>query len=223
MQLFRAHEWLFVIALGASALLSLGATLGWAVGDAVDVDGDGVPDGIDLDGDGLADVDLDAGWVSVLGLGRAPLMVGLFGMTSLFGGIGFVASSAFDGCLPRPFDACASVVVALAGALAINPRFTGLVARLLPPVETYATRASDRRGLTGVVVMRLSEREAEIRVRHDDGTSLRVPAVSDEPLPPVGGLVVVVEHDRARRRDVVTPLPPEAAPLPADPETEIVR
>lgn len=230
----RAHEWLFAIALAASVLLSVGAVLGAASaegdadGDAdADVDAEGDADG---DADAVGDADAEGAspsplpaLLSIVGLGRVPLVVGLFGLSALFGSSGLVLAALTGSLLPRPLDAIASVVLAALVAGIANPFFTRLVAAMVPSVETYASSPSERRGRIGVVVLRLSSREGVIRVRHEDGTELRVPAECDEPLPPVGGHVLVVDHDRARHRDLVVPLPPEALTPPVDAETENSR
>ncbi|MFO0696279.1 MAG: DUF1449 family protein [Polyangiales bacterium] len=213
----RAHEWLFAIALAASVLLSVGAVLGAATGDADgDADGDGDGDG---DADGAGSSPLPA-LLSIVGLGRVPVVVGLFGLSALFGASGWLLATVTPSFLPRPIDAWVSVVLASVLAVTVNPVFTRLVASMIPSVETYASSPSERRGRVGVVVLRLSASEGVIRVRHDDGTELRVPVESEEPLPPVGAHVLVVDHDRSRHRDLVVPLPPEALSPPVDPETE---
>jgi len=214
MSILSAYEWPFVIAIVLAALLVLGATSGFGDLVTIDADGDGIPDALD----GIESV------LSVLGFGRAPFAVSLVLILGLFGGSGLVASP-FVAHLPVVVGGTIAWSVALTTSLVGHRLLAGIVGRLVPNVETYASRTRDRLGRVGYVVIRLGERNAIVRMHLADGTMLRIPAHSDEPMPPVGSAVIVVDHDERSHSDLVVSLPAEASWPSSDGtnEKEIIR
>lgn len=135
MTLFEPHNLPFLLALIALVLLSLAQIVG--LGDVLDA--------------GDADLDLDAGGdagasgggmlegaLSLLGLGRVPLLIWLMVLLFLFAAIGVSGQQLASALLGKPLDPLLAALLAGVAALPVNGAFTRPLARILPQDETTA-------------------------------------------------------------------------------------
>lgn len=135
--------------------------------DAAGADTDAAPDG--AGGTGVA---------GLLGLGEAPFMVWLLALLLGFGLTGYVCqlvAREVTGALLTPWPIAA--VAALVGLLTAK-RVSGLIARLLPQVQTTAVSENKLGGRVGVITVgtarKSSPAEAKVTDRHGNVHYIRV-------------------------------------------------
>lgn len=92
---------------------------------------------VDLDGSD-ADVDLVGGLVSVLGIGRVPLLVWLSCFLACFALLGLSLQHLVEGVFGAPFPALAATGAGLAVALPANSVLTRIIGGIWPHDETSA-------------------------------------------------------------------------------------
>jgi len=134
----------------------------------------------ELDGDSVetSDADADApeggGLLSVLGIGRIPLMLVATFLLLLFGGAGFAmigpSRAVLGPGLGLVFAGATAVLVALVGT-ACSAWLLDLV---WPRTETYAPSADELIGLCGTVLVRLGADHVVVRVRDPGGAELQL-------------------------------------------------
>ena len=165
MTFFEPYNLPFAVALGLMVLLLVVQFIG--IGDAVDGD-------VDLDVEPDADAALSTGLVggllSLLGLGRVPLMIWLAVFLFVFAGIGVSGQALADSLTGAPLDRLVAAI--LAGGTAVP--LTALIARplgaLLPSDETTAVSTASlvgrRATITDGVARAASPARAKVRDVH---------------------------------------------------------
>ncbi|MEO8241288.1 MAG: OB-fold-containig protein [bacterium] len=109
----------------------------------------------------------DAGFLTILGLGRVPLMIWLASMLFSFGLAGLVIQGVVAS-IAAPLPALVAVPIALAAALGFSRAFSGAFARLIPSLETSATSTQFLGGLRGVVSQGTARAGSAAEVRLHD-------------------------------------------------------
>lgn len=195
---------LFGVLLGVSVL---GA--GGAEADA-DFDADFDTD-FDLDADAAFETEADlgaedaaegpsdalaGGWLSWLGVGRAPLMIWIAGVLTGFGVAGYMLQTLtamlFGGLAPVGI----AVVLALLPGLAFGATFARWIARLAPKLETAAVSERHLGGVVGVIAQGQAARgrpaQARVKDRHGETHHIRVEPIDDTDVLTAGEDVVVL-------------------------------
>lgn len=145
MSLFAAYNLPFLIALGALGVLAVVQLTG--VGDAIDGAGDFDADGgLELGGMGDA-------LMSLLGLGRVPLMIWLASLMLVFAAVGLIGQSVIAGMLGAPLSAGWAALFAGGAALPLNSLAMRPLGAVIPRDETTAIELDD-----------LVRRDAEIQI-----------------------------------------------------------
>ena len=145
MSLFAAYNLPFLIALGALGVLAVVQLTG--VGDAIDGAGDFDADGgLELGGIGDA-------LMSLLGLGRVPLMIWLASLMLVFAAVGLIGQSVIAGMLGAPLSAGWAALFAGGAALPLNSLAMRPLGAVMPKDETTAIALDD-----------LVRRDAEIQI-----------------------------------------------------------
>jgi hypothetical protein len=143
--LFAAYNLPFLIALGALGVLAVVQLTG--VGDAIDGAGDFDADGgLELGGIGDA-------LMSLLGLGRVPLMIWLASLMLVFAAVGLIGQSVIAGMLGAPLSAGWAALFAGGAALPLNSLAMRPLGAVMPKDETTAIALDD-----------LVRRDAEIQI-----------------------------------------------------------
>jgi hypothetical protein len=118
-----------------------------------DIDGD-LPD---VDGGGHA-VDIGGGLVSMLGIGRVPLIVWLSFFLASFGLLGLSMQELIAGIFGAPFPAPAASGMALIAAVPANAVITNLIGKVWPRDETTAVPIEALLGRRGTIALGKAER-----------------------------------------------------------------
>ncbi|MEK9152222.1 MAG: hypothetical protein AAB692_02555 [Patescibacteria group bacterium] len=147
MDLFAWQTLIFLIPLTGGALLACGSLFGPGDGQA---DGDAHIDH-DVSAEGSSDHDHDghegqgsfAKALSVLGIGRAPLMLVLSTAAMTWGVIGFLINLFLAPILPGWLFVMASVPIAFTGMVAITGRLAVRMSKIMPSTETYVLTRRD--------------------------------------------------------------------------------
>lgn len=116
-------------------------------------------------GDLGLDVDVDAGPLDWLGVGRVPVLVLLVAFLAAFGSLGLAgqqAATALTGGLITPWIAVPAAFVA---ALPVTSLLARLLARVLPRDETTAFEIDDLVGRAGTIVVGHARSGAPARTR----------------------------------------------------------
>lgn len=108
--------------------------------------------GLGVDGPDL-DLDLDAGPLDWLGLGRLPLIIWLALFLAAFGGLGLLLQQAATAVTGAPLSAWLAAPLTLAVALPATAGAARLLAPVLPRDETTAVELDALVGLSGVVTV----------------------------------------------------------------------
>jgi membrane protein implicated in regulation of membrane protease activity len=205
MTLFAWYNVIFYIPLMLGLLMVLGVILG--IGDMLhSVDVDGHPE-VSLDHDADHGTDQDHGSdqdresttiFSLLGFGRAPVLIVLMSMLLIFGGTGTIIN-----LFLAPILKVASifVLISVGGAVVNMVALTGVIARIvarfMPTLETKSVTKQDLVGCEGSVVLDVDNTSGLIQV-HKDGDVFQVPCRSTKPLSR-GTPVLVMEYDDAQK------------------------
>ncbi|WP_226638319.1 YqiJ family protein [Novosphingobium profundi] len=106
-----------------------------------------------LEGDADADIDLDSGLLSLVGLGRVPFMVWLTVLLSVFGILGLCAQELLAGLTGGAWTPWLVGPVTGIAALPLTGGLSRPLARLLPRDETSAIDRSSLVGREGEIVV----------------------------------------------------------------------
>jgi hypothetical protein len=143
--LLAAYNLPFLIALGALAVLAVMQLTG--VGEVIDGAGDFDADGgLELGGFGDA-------LMSLLGLGRVPLMIWLASLLLTFGAVGLIGQSVIAGLIGAPLSAGWAALFAGGAALPLNSLAMRPLGAVMPKDET-----------TAIGLDELVRRDAEIQI-----------------------------------------------------------
>lgn len=146
MTLLEPHNFPFAIALGLMLALVVLQFIG--LGDVLD----GADADVDLDVDGAHSAGFLEGTMSLLGIGRVPLLIWLMMYLLVFAAIGVFGQQLIIALLGAPLATWLAGLCAGAAALPVNGVLARPLARLLPKDET-----------TAVSVDSLVRRDAEIQ------------------------------------------------------------
>lgn len=138
--------------------------------------------------------------LSVLGLGRVPLLILWMQLSLLFGGTGLVLSPLLHALLGDTLGAGASVGLSAIVSLLGTRLLSRCLARVLPSSESYASRKVDLVGSEGTVLVASRRGDAVLRVIDAGGAELRVRCESGARTLSVGDRVCMVAYDAARDR-----------------------
>ncbi|MEM8724149.1 MAG: OB-fold-containig protein [Pseudomonadota bacterium] len=148
MTLLEPHNLPFAVAIGFMLFLVIAQVIGLGElfeGDA-DVD-------LDIDADGAVSSGFLEGGLSLLGIGRVPLMIWLMMFLVVFAAIGVSGQQLAISLLGAPFYAPLAAVLAGGAALPVNGVLSRPLERMLPKDETSAV------GLESLI-----RRDAEIQI-----------------------------------------------------------
>jgi membrane protein implicated in regulation of membrane protease activity len=215
MMLFAWYNLLFYIPLGIGLLMVLGVVLGITE----------MPHGIDVDGDhdfspgndASPDHDTDHGaehgathehnggsrvFFSLIGFGKAPVLILVMAMTLIFGGTGTIVNF-FIAPLLRFTGAF--VVISIAAALFTMVSLTGIiartVARFMPTLETESCTKHDLVGCGGSIVLDSDTASGLVQISKK-GDVYQVSCRSSEVLTK-GTSVLVTDYDATQKVYVV--------------------
>lgn len=185
--LWASHNLPFLVALlgfvGLGLINLFGFFGGEIFGDAdVDVDADA---DVDVDADFDADADLHIGvfeqFLSLLGIGKVPLMISILIALFVFSCAGYNLQLVALGVSGAPVHPALVSLAALVITLPLLRLGNSVVARLVPKEETSAISAEELLGTTGVVTIgRLtSGSAAEVRVYDKGGHTHYIQAVAE--------------------------------------------
>ena len=147
-------------------------------------------------------------WLAFIGIGKAPLMVVILIVlmtTGLLGwflnGLAIGVLGVFPGLL-----LLATLLVSLAAGSLVTSRVTRFIGRVLPPVNTTATRAQALVGKPGTVISPFVDgRYGMVHLRDDGGTLISLFAITEDEKPVARGeSVILLSYDAAQRRYLVT-------------------
>lgn len=201
MHLFAWYNLIFSIPLGVGILLILGVAVGVELPHGVDADAHA---GIDADGDG-GDGDHDAhggqstghALLSLLGFGKAPVLVLIMAMALIFGGTGTIANLILAPLLRASgVFVLLSIVAALAAMVSLTGLIGRVVNRFMPTLETTSVKRKDLVGCTGSLVLAADTAGGLAQVTRD-GDVFQVPCRCSESLER-GATVLVIEYDPTR-------------------------
>ena len=122
--------------------------------------------------------------LSLLGVGRVPLMVLLPMLCLFFGFFGFGVNQTLSALLPVEGFVPISLGSALLGSFFLTGGLARIIARILPKEESYATSYRALAGQTGKVVLLLSPTEgyAQVRDRYGNFQEVRCQSLEGTPL-----------------------------------------
>jgi len=134
--------------------------------------------------------------LAFLGVGKAPMAVGLMVLLGAVGIIGLILNNLITGLVqPYPGLALAGVlpVSVIAGSF-ITSRIARLIGRALPPISTTATRAQGLVGKQGIVISPFVDgKYGMVRLRDRGGTQISVFATAVDGQPIARGQQVTLE------------------------------
>jgi hypothetical protein len=142
MTLLADYNLPFAVALALMVLLAAVQLLGLG---GISIDADSDVDG-DLDADGAAN-----GLVSLLGIGRVPLMIWLALFLLCFAAIGVSGQALADSLLGTPLDKWLAALLAGGAALPVTGALVRPLARILPQDESTAVGLDSLLGRRGTV------------------------------------------------------------------------
>ena len=170
MTIFEPHNMPFAIALGLMLLLLVVQMIG--IADVLDGDVD-----LDMDADGDAiSAGLVGGLVSLLGLGRVPLMIWLATFLFVFAALG-IGIQAFAGNLTgAPLDSLVAAILAGGAGIPITALIARPLGALIPSDETSAVSIASLVGRRATITdgVARSGSPARARVRDVHGQSHNV-------------------------------------------------
>ena len=111
------------------------------------------------------DIDLSAGPLDWLGVGRVPLLVLLIAFLAAFGGLGLAGQQAMLALTGAPAPAWSATPAALAAALPVTVLLARGLARIMPRDETTAYDLDDLIGRAGVITVGRAAANSPARTR----------------------------------------------------------
>lgn len=176
----------FTAALGAMAMLAVLEALALLAGAS-------------LHGHFDAAIPDDIGGLSWLGFGKAPFIVVIASLATLFGILGLVIQSLSEAAGAGPLSPGLASFAALVAALPVTNRVSRALARFLPRDETYVGDRAKLIGSIGTIVQgtAMADLPAECRVPDGHGGSLYVQAVPDSDVDPIpeGTRVLIIRRE----------------------------
>jgi len=209
MELLAWWNLIFLLPGIVGAMLVLLSTLGLGHGH----DAGGAVHG-DIDADHDADVHHETGAdggdhesdsslkdaLSLLGVGRVPLMVLMPMLCLLYSFLGFGVNQVLSGVLPVEVFLPISLGTALVGSFFLGGGLARIMARLLPQEESYASSYHALTGQTGKVVLLLSPTEGYAQVRDRYGNLQEVHCQSLEGKPLWKGQSIIIANVQPEAR-----------------------
>jgi hypothetical protein len=184
---------IFYIPLVIGVLLVLGSAFAGHGHDAGhDHDADHGHDG---DGHGL---------LSLLGVGRVPLTVGLMIAAFLFGGIGVIVNLtlAAAGLAPGVYGPIA-VGSAVVYTLLLTRPAASLIQRVMPTTETYPITRQDFAGCTGTLLLPADPTTGYAQVKDPEGNVHNIKCRTARDALAKGTSILIVEYDEETKTYVV--------------------
>lgn len=161
----------------------------------------GIGDGHDADADHDADIDhghdaLVGRALSLLGVGRMPLLLLLTVLSLLFGAIGFLLNVVFSRSgLPPYIYGWLSFIAASVSSIALTRAVARVFAKIMPKTESYGTTNEELCGCQGVAVYSVTETDGMVQVRDWRGGLQKVAArTKDGEKIPMNGAVEILSY-----------------------------
>jgi len=228
MQLLEWQNLIFLlpIALGALYLLLMAMGTGFGEQGDVDVDQDAglaleqdmdVDQGVEFDqggdvdhgletahaGDGHVHAGALGSFLGVLGIGRVPLSILMMSYCFVWGAVGLVCIT-----LLGASKVWSAVVIAAVAAVLVTRHLATGLAWLIPSVESHYTPPRQLVGLTGKVLLEVTETSGRVRL-HDERNNLRdLPCRVPHGAPPIPAdhAAVLLRYDAQGQVFVVEPM-----------------
>ena len=209
--LFAWQNLIFLIPLAVGVLLVFGSAFGGGDHDADhDVDHDvGHDAGHDHDGhdghrghvdpgDAHESIVLKA--LSLLGVGRVPLVAVLMMMSLLFGGVGMIMNMIFSAIgLPAWLYGLVSAGIAFTAMITLTGRAVKVLNRFMPTNETYRVSRHDLAGCTGTLLFDTDTNSGYAQVKDHEGNVHNVQCRTSRGTLPKGGKILVIDYDEENR------------------------
>ena len=207
--LFAWQNLIFLISLAVGLLLVFGSAFGGGDHDADhDVDHDvGHDAGHDHDGHrGAVDPgEAHEGFVlkalSLLGVGRVPLVAVLMMMALLFGGFGMICNTIMAAIgLPAWLYGPISIAAAGIATLTLTGRAVKVLNRFMPTNETYRVSRHDLAGSTGTLLFPADAvTTTTAQVKDHEGNVHNIQCRTSKGALPKGGKILVIEYDEENK------------------------
>lgn len=157
MNLLEVYNLIFLLPLLFGILLQLFSLTGF-VGD------------FDMD----ADVDVPTS-LSILGLGKAPLMIIITSFCTMWGISGYISNTLFSKIPLSPYIyVWGSLAIALIISLLFTRKIAFLVAKIMPSTESYLSTKSDLIGKTGKALYDVTTKQGNVHVYDQFDTLLEL-------------------------------------------------
>lgn len=167
---------------------------------------------VDLEHDGHVDHDVDlvdsglmSRALSVLGVGKVPVSIIIMTFCLIWGFTGFFSNRILEGILPLPIIyGPISMGVAFFAAMFMTGAVSGVMSKLMPKTETYATTPADLVGKRGVVLYTVSQTAGTIRVRdaYRNLLNLSARSTSEDVFGPDEKVVIIGYNDAEKTYQV---------------------
>lgn len=179
------YNLIFYIPLLVSVLLSISVALG-----AVD------PGGVDVDSD--YDIDGDShNFLSVLGIGKVPLIIVLITLGLIFGGVGLAVNYFLAPLIKfTSIFAFASVVLALGISFFTTGYIARIVAKFIPTTETKSVTSGDLIGSSGALILPCDTLIVGLAQIIKDGDLYQISCYSSGGALEKGTKILVTEYDK---------------------------
>lgn len=119
-------------------------------------------------GAGGIDLDLDAGPLDWLGVGKVPLLVVLVAFLAAFGGLGLAGQQVATAVAGAPLPALIAIPAALVAALPVTALLARVLARVMPHDETTAYELDDLVGRPATITVGRAAADSPARARTVD-------------------------------------------------------
>ena len=146
--------------------------------------------------------------LSLIGIGRAPLMVVLMMMSLLFGGIGFASNTLLAPVLRTPYVYFwLSLAAAFFGMVILTAKLARFIAKVMPSTETYSITKQDLVGSSGELMLPADTTTGLAQVSDHEGNVHNITCRTYEGSLPKGGKVLVVDYKEEGDLYVVAAMP----------------
>lgn len=221
-ELLAWYNIIFILPIGLGIMLALGSALGMGGHDAAadhDMDHDldhGVDHGTEHDHDASHDHGVGKGpsflmsAASILGVGRAPVMVVLMMATLIFGALGFILNQALKTYLLTPYIYFwISLGVAFFGMILLTGKAASVISHLMPTMETAIVTKHDLVGQCGKLLVPTDAVSGFAQVKDGEGNVHNLPCRTEQGRLATGKDVLVTDYDAKSGKYVVVERPEE--------------